>query len=180
MLLQTTSAAQNCADLFPTQQFECDGPGGCSEDVVVNIPNGSEYGLYIHCGSIDCCGQLFTTCGGQGNCEPVKLRPPEVKERLTQLSRTSDVLVADCSGRYGPYDPVPRPVAAIHKMFSYVALDDDATVCAVRPRIEARSTGQVLGSSARRQGSPSLRDDSVIYLGLNLGLKKVGESSQVL
>jgi Phage integrase family len=41
------------------------------------------------------------------------------------------------------------------------------------PRIEARSSGQVLGAAARRQGPPAHGDDPVTYLGLNLGLEKV-------
>jgi len=110
MLLQTTSNAQNCSSSFSPQEFECDGPDGCSEDIYLTIPSGGQYGLNVVCGGFSCCGQLFTSCGGQGNCEAVKVRPPEVKARLTQLSLTSDVLVADCRGRYGPYEPSPGPV----------------------------------------------------------------------
>ena len=58
--------------------------------------------------------------------------------------------------------------------------NDNATVCSVGPRIEARSTGQVLGTIARRQGPPARGDNPVTYLGLNLGLKKTGANSQVL
>jgi hypothetical protein len=39
---------------------------------------------------------------------------------------------------------------------------------------------KVLGATARRQGSLAHGDDSMTYLGLNLGLKKVGENAQVL
>lgn len=112
MLLQTTSNAQNCSSWFSPQEFECDGPDGCSEEIYLSIPSGGQYGLNIICSGFSCCGQLFTSCGGQGACEAVKLRPPEVKARLTQLSLTSEVLVADCSGRYGPYEPSRGAVAA--------------------------------------------------------------------
>ena len=45
-------------------------------------------------------------------------------------------------------------------------------------RLEAQ--GQVLGTTTRRQGSPAHGGDPLIYLGLNLGLRKVGENAQVL
>ena len=112
MLLQATSSAQICSSSFSTQEFECHGPEGCDGDVYVTIPSGGQYGLNVVCGSISCCGQLFTTCNGNGGCEPTKLRPREVKERLSELSRTSEILVADCSGRYGPYEPLSLPVVA--------------------------------------------------------------------
>src|SRR5882672_5433311 len=43
---------------------------------------------------------------------------------------------------------------------------------------ECHQLGQVLGTLTRRQGSPVYGDDPLIYLGLNLGLKKV-EDAQV-
>ena len=45
-------------------------------------------------------------------------------------------------------------------------------------KLEAQ--GKFLGLTAGRQGSPAHGVDSVTYLGLNLGLKKVGASAQVL
>jgi len=102
-----------CTNGFQTQTFNCVYSDQCEDYVTVSIPDGGQYGVTVECGSVDCCGQQFTTCySNGGNCEPKKLRPREVKERLSELSRTSEVLVADCSGRYGLYELPQRPVVA--------------------------------------------------------------------
>ena len=102
---------QDCADSFEEHEFHCES-SSCSDDVYVYYPNESQDGVTIECGATDCCGQQFSTCWGEGNCEPLELKKPRVQERLTQLAHTSEVLVADCRGRYGPYVPGPHLVAA--------------------------------------------------------------------
>jgi uncharacterized protein YceH (UPF0502 family) len=48
----------------------------------------------------------MTTCWGQGNCEPVKtLSNPIVQEQLAKLAAKSEILVAECNGRYALYEP---------------------------------------------------------------------------
>jgi len=45
-------------------------------------------------------------------------------------------------------------------------------------RLEAQ--GKFFGTAARKQDPPAHGDDPVTYLGLNLGLEKVGENAQLL
>jgi hypothetical protein len=99
--------AQNCTNGFDYWHYHCDGPDGCSDDVEVSIPDGGEYGVAIQCGSVSCCGQLFSSCySNGGNCDMVKaLREPAMHERLERLAARSVLLVADCTGRYALYKP---------------------------------------------------------------------------
>jgi hypothetical protein len=108
-LCSVLCSGQNCANGFNQQYFNCQS-SSCSDGIYVSYPNGSQDGQQIQCGGEDCCGQLFTTCWGTGDCEPVKaLNNPAVKERLARLSAESEVLVADCRGRYSLYMPSPAP-----------------------------------------------------------------------
>ena len=98
--------AQGCATTFNSWFFECDGPYGCIDYVYPRYPEGSSpYGVYVQCQALECCGQLFSDCYGGGGCDDVMLKKPGVKEEIAQLAATSDVLVADCSGRYVSYEP---------------------------------------------------------------------------
>jgi hypothetical protein len=105
-LFSAVSNAQ-CADGFNPVTFNCAYSDQCASQVTVWEPNESQNGVLINCGSTSCCGQLFTSCWGQGGCQNDNLKGREVNERLTELSRTSEVLVADCKGRYALYTPPP-------------------------------------------------------------------------
>jgi hypothetical protein len=102
-------SAQDCSESFSTMSFHCDGPDGCSDGVTVWYPNNpDQYGAPIDCGSVSCCGQLFSNCPpGQGGCEPEILKKPGAKAEIARLAVTSEVLIADCVGRYVEYKPVP-------------------------------------------------------------------------
>jgi hypothetical protein len=112
-----------CADTFTEMNFHCSGPGGCEDQVAVFIPNESQYGVFIECGSEDCCGQLFSTCWGTGNCEPARaLRSPDAQDQLARLSLESRILVSDCSGRYILFTRPPdrREIASFARLDDHV------------------------------------------------------------
>lgn len=106
-------AIAQCADSFTSQTFQCENGEGCSDEVTVYYPNGDEYGVYVQCEGVDCCGQLFTTCYGYGNCEPAALKSPDFKRELNQIASTADVLVQDCGGHYVPYQPRSAQTAQV-------------------------------------------------------------------
>lgn len=98
--------AAQCAETWQQMQFHCAGPDGCEGDLEVQYPGeSSQYGVAIVCGSENCCGQLFTTCYAGGGCEPESVRKPEARKRLDRIAATSEVLVADCKGRFSLYTP---------------------------------------------------------------------------
>lgn len=95
-----------CTNGFQQQTFNCRYSDQCYSQITVNIPNGGKDGVVVASTGVSCCGQLFTTCYGTGNCEDVKrLKDPVVRERLISLARTSGVLVADCKGQYVLFSP---------------------------------------------------------------------------
>lgn len=112
-----------CADSFTEQTYNCVYSDQCESQITVQYPNGSQYGVYVQCEGVSCCGQLFTTCYGQGNCEDAKLRGPGVRQRPQTLATQSDLLVADCRGRYALYNPAPAH--AKEKSRASMALLDD-------------------------------------------------------
>jgi len=100
-----------CASGFNTMTVQCAGPNGCMDQKDVDTPIESQDGVRVVCGSVSCCGQLLTTCSGSGNCEPVRaLREPRAQERLARVAAESEVLVADCKGRYALFKPSPGTV----------------------------------------------------------------------
>jgi len=107
-LCSSLCSGQGCTDGFTATTFQCVYDGSCSSSVTVYTPNESQDGVTVHCGAVDCCGHLFTTCWGDGNCEAVKkLGDPAARKRLARLAGESEVLVADCRGRYALYRPTP-------------------------------------------------------------------------
>lgn len=94
----------DCTDYFTSQQFECADGEGCNSSVDVWVPHSTQYGEHFNCSSVNCCGQLFTSCAfsGGGICDPFGKRP-EFKKEVDQLAMVSDLLVQDCQGRYVPY-----------------------------------------------------------------------------
>jgi hypothetical protein len=98
-----------CTNGFTQQTLNCAYSDECESSTTINVPNGGQDGVVVECGSASCCGQLFTTCWSGGNCEAAKrLRlPAAAQERLRTLAAQSEVLVADCKGRYALYQPEP-------------------------------------------------------------------------
>lgn len=108
LALCAVACSAQCTTGLTTQNFDCAGPDGCSAGVTVAYPVGADqYGAAIEPNVQECCGQLFSSFMMGGGCEPEGLKRPGVKERLSELSRTSEVLVADCKGRYALYKPAP-------------------------------------------------------------------------
>lgn len=94
-----------CATGFSSQNIHCAGPHGCEDDVLIFYPIESQYGVRVATEGVDCCGQLITTSYGYSGCQPRVFRVAGMKEQLAKFAETSEVLVADCSGRYVLYDP---------------------------------------------------------------------------
>lgn len=62
------------------------------------------YGVVFACLTYSCCGQNFPycyftgpSCNGSG-----KLNDPAIQQRLHELAKTQDVMVASCDGNYHP------------------------------------------------------------------------------
>jgi len=78
----------------------------CRGAIDTYVPN-MEYPdnrIKYSCGPVECCKQLFTTCINDGPCD-LSLQNPEVRARIDEIAKTSEVLVANCKGRYALYAP---------------------------------------------------------------------------
>lgn len=104
LLISSGAFSQDCASSFNTLTLHCDGPHGCSGQVTLYIPIGDPYGFGVGVTSTSCCGQLFSTYQATGLCEDGIINKPGVKEQISLISTTSDLLIADCKGRYVLYD----------------------------------------------------------------------------
>jgi hypothetical protein len=89
-----------CTDLLEPQVYQCEFEE-CRNRVTVEYPDmaGDDHGY--DCFSVECCGQLFTSCEyvdnddcGGDSADPAK------RERIAQMAEGSRILVADCKGRY--------------------------------------------------------------------------------
>lgn len=106
----SAACSAQCSEGWTTESFHCDGPG-CSQGVTVAYPmSADQYGVAIVPNPQDCCGQLFSSFMAGGNCNPEMLKKPGVKRQIARLAATSDMLVADCEGRYVAYDPTADSV----------------------------------------------------------------------
>ncbi len=92
--------SQTCSGRLDSMTFTCTS-STCSNRVTVYKPTSGDRIRYS-CTSEDCCGQLFTTCTDDGGCGAVE-KNPEVRARIDDVAKTSEVLVADCKGRYALY-----------------------------------------------------------------------------
>lgn len=109
LALCSAACSAQCFDSWTTQDFHCDGPHGCSQDITVEYPNGQGFeGTVLVENSVSCCGQLFSNFNPGATCFEVFKRPGVMKQ-VSQLAATSDLLVADCKGHYVLYEP-PSPV----------------------------------------------------------------------
>jgi hypothetical protein len=83
--------------------FTCEATD-CSNRVTV-YKNTTGDNIKFSCNhSEKCCGQVFTSCTDDGACDAVE-KNPEVRARIDVVAKTSEVLVADCKGRYALYTP---------------------------------------------------------------------------
>ena len=94
------SAQQNCAELLKRITEEC-YYGTCHGSVTIDVPIGFGH-VYYETRSVECCKQLITDVNQNGSCENL-LALAGIEEQVERLAAVSDVLVADCAGRYVPY-----------------------------------------------------------------------------
>lgn len=108
-LCSSLGYTQNCVSGLVPSDIPCAGPGGCQDTAHVRLPNGQYGSNQLYCSSTTCCGQLFTTCSLGGSCQAALKTgmTPEYRTQLIKVSANRVVLVADCSGHYGPAAPLP-------------------------------------------------------------------------
>lgn len=99
-----------CAPSYRTFPFSCHTPS-CSDTQDVYVPDCQEFGAAEYSYQADCCGQPYTNFYSEGGCIPVELRKPGAMDWLANISRDSDILVADCKGHYTLFH-TPRYAAA--------------------------------------------------------------------
>jgi hypothetical protein len=97
---RATRPFAECTEGFITQPLTCYDMDGQMCQAYIQTPTGGQYGVNVACGSVPCCGVLYTTCWGTNPCQPAVLRNLESREQLTKLAAVSEVLIADCKGNY--------------------------------------------------------------------------------
>ncbi len=111
---------ENCANHLKEVPLTCE-TATYTQTVILHMPDEAGPQLIKYsCTSVDCCGELKTTCLDGGACDAA-VHSAEVRARIDDVAKTSQVLVADCDGRYAPYVPraertinLDRVVAADH------------------------------------------------------------------
>ena len=78
--------------------------GPCSQDVQITYPQSSQYGVSFGAGFASCCTQNFQTYYPVGLCQTVQMKDPKFMDWLIRVAATQPILVANCSGRYAPFD----------------------------------------------------------------------------
>ena len=94
--------AQACTEDLNTAQWHCVFDG-CQRTVYYQTPGGEQPLWSYSCTSLDCCGELITTCHFDGPCEAGGLRDHANLRRLDDVATRHNVLIADCKGRYMLY-----------------------------------------------------------------------------
>jgi hypothetical protein len=115
-----SAGAQACDTGMYAQRYDCAYDASCRSFVFVWYPNGENGDQQIVCDqSESCCGQLFTTCRGEGYCYSAKKAgmSAAVRKYLEKLPFDSELLVADCNGHYAPFSAAhpnkPTPFAIL-------------------------------------------------------------------
>lgn len=100
-----SSQTGECCNHLQSNTYTCES-SHCSGRVTVYTPvqEGEDLIRFSCNHSEDCCGQVFTTCTNDGGCLAAS-RNPEVRARIDEVATTSEVLVANCKGRYALYAP---------------------------------------------------------------------------
>jgi hypothetical protein len=117
LLCQRFACAQYCADLLQPTVYQC-RTSTCYNKITTYTPeDGFEF--EYDCGTIYCCGQLFSTCTKTvDGCDDGN--DPSLRRRIAQAAEDSRVLVADCRGRYKLFRVAPD--ARLREM--YARIDD--------------------------------------------------------
>jgi hypothetical protein len=97
--------SNGCSAWLVNAPYACGNSNGCKGSGTTQLPGGG-YGAGLTNTPIPCCGSWvpYYQLNG-GICYLTELRKPATQERLAQLASTSDMLVADCHGRYVLYRP---------------------------------------------------------------------------
>lgn len=101
-LCSTFGRSQNCAERLTGVTYTCVYGTTCSGRITVYQPVFGVDRIAYSCTSEECCKQLFTTCTNDSAC-PFSPLNPQVRARIDEVATTSEVLVADCKGRYSLY-----------------------------------------------------------------------------
>ena len=105
LCLGGTLCSGQCADTWNSFTAYCANTKGCSGSVTGYQPDIWEYGVAVYCSPVECCGSYIASYRPGGTCIMVELRSPAIQDRLAELAAASDLLVADCGGRYALYAP---------------------------------------------------------------------------
>jgi hypothetical protein len=98
-------ANAQCAQQWNSTEHHCE-TSTCNDTILTFTPVEDSCCYHFSCESVDCCGELFSTCpSDEEECGDALTRSPEVRKRLSELSATSKILVADCRGHYSLYAP---------------------------------------------------------------------------
>jgi hypothetical protein len=102
-LCSSFCVSQTCTHRLKEIQFTCES-STCSQDVIFHLPDDDgPQTIKYSCAAYNCCGELKTTFGDDG--VPATVLTPEMQARIEGIAATSQVLVADCTGRNIPYTP---------------------------------------------------------------------------
>jgi hypothetical protein len=101
----------DCVGPLSGQTYQCDGPDGCHSQIVTHTGGIGDYFEFTTV-TLHCCGQLFSSIDPIGDCDGGGLlRDPGTKHQIYLAAEHSPMLIADCHGRYIPYDKETDPPA---------------------------------------------------------------------
>jgi hypothetical protein len=105
MICVTAHAQDGCGQPVSTP-VTCNesSPSYCNEGIVVTVPQSSEYGVSFIAGYLSCCGARYDNFYANGGCQTAQMKNPEIIEQLIRATSLRPVLIADCSGKYQPFD----------------------------------------------------------------------------
>lgn len=109
-------ASQTCTYKLDEFHLTCE-TATCSSTITQRLPAPGKDTIKYSCQTVSCCGELKTTCTDDGSC-PFALVRPEMQARIEAIAATSQVLVADCTGRYTPYAPAAESSIKLDRMLS--------------------------------------------------------------
>lgn len=97
---------EGCYDGAQTFQYNCSSKvPPCSTSIMVTEPGppvqeGEDGDFYVVTSNPYCCGIRLQDWTYGGGCQGAELRFPSAREKLAEISKTTDILVADCNHHY--------------------------------------------------------------------------------
>jgi hypothetical protein len=97
-------AAAQCTPGFTQYEAYCANSQGQQDGITYTLPSDpGVYGVPFFCGTIYCLSTAFPNCyAGIGDCYFARLTDPGVRQRLIELAKSEDLMVATCGGKYSP------------------------------------------------------------------------------